>query len=128
MIADGLHEVPAGKIAMVVTHLEMGAPAPLRPATLAPGIAFEPFPPDVPRYRQLFDRVGRDWLWYGRRRLDDAALGAILNDTKVEVFTLRKDGADLALLELDFRTGRDCELAYFGLAAPLIGSGAGRYR
>ena len=51
----------------------------------------------------------------------------IISDPLVEIFTLSKDGKDEALLELDFRTEGECEIAYFGLAAPLIGSGVGRF-
>ena len=31
-LADGFHDLPRGKLAMVVTHLQMTAPAPLRGA------------------------------------------------------------------------------------------------
>tara|TARA_R110002110_G_scaffold171307_15_gene373671 strand:- start:1249 stop:1845 length:597 start_codon:yes stop_codon:yes gene_type:complete len=127
VIADGLHAVPPGKVAMVVTHLEMMSQAPQRPVDLPSGVAFAQIAPDVARYRALFDHVGRDWLWYGRRTLADTQMLAILNDPKVAFYTLRHGGRDAALLELDFRTKDTCALAYFGLANSLIGSGAGRF-
>lgn len=127
MIADGLHEVPPGKVAMVVTHLQMLAKPHIRPVDLPAGLAFEQITPDVARYRALFDRVGRDWLWFGRRMMPEDELQAILDDPKVTFHTLRKNGEDAAILELDFREEGACELAYFGLAPSLIGSGAGRY-
>ncbi len=127
MLTDGLHDVPAGKVAMVVTHLEMLSPAQTRDVTLPEGITFRQVKPDLAWYRDIFDRVGANWLWYGRRVLDDAALGAILNDSKVAFYTLQKEGQDEALLELDFREDGACELAYFGLTDALIGTGAGRY-
>jgi len=127
MIADGLHDVPPGKVAMVVTHLHMQAKPPLHPVGLPAGLTFEQIRPDLARYRALFDRVGRDWLWFGRRMMPDAELQAILHDPKVTFHTLQKAGEDAAILELDFRQEGACELAYFGLASSLIGSGAGRY-
>lgn len=129
MLSDGFYDVPAGKMAVVVTYLEMKAPPPLRPAALPGGVSLRQIEvPDLTSYRDLFRRVGsQDWLWYGRLGLNDAVLGAILSDPKVSLFTLSRSGVDEALLELDFRKDGECELAYFGLTAPLIGTGAGRY-
>lgn len=127
MVENGLHDVPPGKVAMVVTHLEMRAQAPLRGASLPDGITFRQVEADVTWFRDLFDRVGGPWLWYGRKTLSDDTLAAILSDPKVVHYTLQKDGRDEALLELDFREDGACELAYFGLTSALIGTGAGGY-
>jgi len=125
-LEDGFHDVPPGKLAMVVTYLEMTAPQ-LRGVLCPEGVGFGTLEPDVGTYRDLFRRVGEDWLWYGRLGLDDDTLGAILNHPRVELYTLRKDGRTEALLELDFREDSECELAYFGLTGALIGSGSGAY-
>ncbi len=127
MLSDGYHDVPAGKLAMVVTHLEMLSPPALRDVALPDDVSFRQVTPTVDWYRDVFSRVGSDWLWYGRLKLSDNALGAIIEDPKVQVFTLTRDGVDEALLELDFRQDGACELAYFGLTPALIGTGAGRY-
>jgi GNAT superfamily N-acetyltransferase len=127
MRPDGLDDVPPGKLAAVVTHLQMvQRPAPRTvPPVAADLVAHDS--PDPAWYRALFTRVGRDWLWFSRLGLDDAALGAILHDPDVQVFSLRQGRQDLGLLELDFRVAGACELAYFGLAAQLQGQGAGRW-
>lgn len=128
MLSDGFHDVPAGKLAMVVTYLEMNAAAPVRPVALPDGITFTRVTPTLDWYRDIFNRVGsQNWLWYGRLKMSDAELGAILGDPNIHFYTLQKDGRDEALLELDFRQSGECELAYFGLTPALIGSGAGRY-
>lgn len=128
MLTDGYHDVPAGKLAMVVTYLEMHKAAPTRPVTLPDGITFRRVTPTLDWYRDVFGRVGgQDWLWYGRLKMTDAALSAILDSEDVHIYTLQKDGRDEALLELDFRQSGECELAYFGLTPALIGTGAGRY-
>mmetsp|Transcript_7578 Transcript_7578/g.13066 ORF Transcript_7578/g.13066 Transcript_7578/m.13066 type:complete len:197 (+) Transcript_7578:1694-2284(+) len=126
MLSDGFHEVPPGKVAMVVTDLEMRVPQ-LRGAALPDGVRFAPLAPDVAAYRDLFGRVGQDWLWYGRTLLDDAELAGILNDPAVQLYTLLKHGRAEALLELDFRIAGACELGYFGLTSALIGTGSGAY-
>lgn len=126
MLADGLYDLPPGKIAEVVTHLEIFTPH-LRGAALPDGLRFTELARDLGTYRDLFRRVGADWLWFGRLTLDDAALSAILSDPLVHIFTLEKDGRPEALLELDFRQDGACELAYFGVTQALIGTGAGAY-
>lgn len=128
MLTDGLHEVPKGKVAMVVTHLEMLKAAPLRPVPAPDGVTFRQVKPDLTWYRDIFKRVGAiDWLWYGRLTLSDIELTAILNNPKIDHYTLTREGRDEAMLELDFRQDGECELAYFGLTSNLIGSGAGRF-
>ena len=128
MLGDGYHDVPAGKLAMVVTHLEMHAAAPMRDIALPQGVTLRQVTPTLEWYRDVFNRVGsQDWLWFGRLKMSDAELGTILNDPDVAFYTLSKDGKDEALLELDFRQSGECELAYFGLTSALIGAGAGRY-
>lgn len=112
---------------MVVTHLEMTTPPPLRELALPDGITFRQVTPDLSWYRDIFDRVGAPWLWYRRRAFEDAKMLAILNDPKVALYTLSRDGQDEALLELDFRKEGDCELGYFGLTSKLIGSSAGSW-
>lgn len=127
LIPDGYHDVPAGKVAMIVTHLEMHAPAAIKGVSLPADLTFRRMEPDVAAYRDLIDRVGSDWLWFSRQEMADDALLDIIADPNVAVWTLARDGRAEALLELDFREADQCELAYFGLTPPLIGTGAGRY-
>ncbi|MDO6730719.1 GNAT family N-acetyltransferase [Marinovum sp. 2_MG-2023] len=128
MLVDGFHDVPKGKVAAVVTHLEMRSPPVPKSAALPAGLTISRVTdPDVTWYRDLFCRVGgQDWLWFSRLRLDDAALSAVLGDPGTEVFTVDVAGRAEGLLELDFRVTGECELAYFGLTSALIGKGAGR--
>jgi N-acetylglutamate synthase-like GNAT family acetyltransferase len=127
MIEDGVYQVPAGKQAVITTHLEMFAQSPLKGVALPDGVTFRKVTPDIAWYRDTFDRVGTPWLWFGRLLLSEAAVMDILNDSLVETYTLEKDGRAEALLELDFRVDDACELAYFGVADALIGTGAARY-
>lgn len=128
MSLDGYTDIPAGKIAAVVTHLEMLArPAP-RSAVDTRALIVRPVSrPDLDWYRDLYRRVGEDWLWFSRIKMPAAELAAIIHDENVEVSALTVDGRDEGLLELDFRQPEACELAFFGVTNDLIGSGAGRY-
>jgi GNAT superfamily N-acetyltransferase len=123
-----LTEVPAGKIAAIVTSLEMFAAPPLRAEP--PGLALTLArieQPDLSWFRDLFRRVGEDWLWFSRRAMSDDALRAIIHDPQIEIYPLKAEAEDAGLLELDFRVPGVCELSYFGLAPQLIGTGAGRW-
>ena len=121
----GVTDLPPGKIAEVVTYLEMLA-APERPEPPAGGFTLERFS-EVTRYRALFRRVGERWLWMSRLVVPEAALRTILDDPAVEVFALRSGGEDIGILELDFQQADECELAYFGVVPEAIGTGAGRF-
>lgn len=127
MLQDGFHDVPNGKLAIVVRELEMRAAPAARIPSFADGITLRAVTdPTLDWYRDIFRRVGADWLWFSRLGMDDDTLSGIIHDPDVVIFTLTKDGKDEALLELDFRTADTCELMFFGLTAPLIGTGAGR--
>jgi GNAT superfamily N-acetyltransferase len=127
ILPDGYSDVPAGKIAAVVTHLEMTErPAP-RSDPPAPWTLRRVETPGLDWYRDLHRRVGEEWLWFSRLQLADAELAAIIQAPLVEVHALVQDGRDEGLLELDFREAGQCELVYFGVTAKLIGGGAGRW-
>lgn len=120
--------VAAGKLATIVTHLEMRKrprPRPLRPVPLR----LKRWPaPSVERYRLLYRRVGEPWLWFSRLAMPDDALAAILNDPAVEIFAaLDPQGIEVGLLELDFRAAGQCEIAFFGLIPALNGQGLGSW-
>lgn len=125
----GYSPLPAGTIANVVTCLEMTRrPGPRGAAAVPAGLTLEPWErPDLATYRELYRRVGQDWLWFSRLFMADEKLAAILGHPRIELYRLRRDGRDIGLLELDFREEGQCELAFFGVVPEAIGTGAGRY-
>lgn len=133
MLPLGYSDVPDGKLAAVVTCLEMREPPPPRPERASPdpaGTAWtlrQVADPDADWYRRLFGRIGADWLWYSRLLMPRTELEAVIGSPDVEVFALEVDGVEEGLLELDFREPDECELAFFGLTRMLQGRGAGRW-
>jgi GNAT superfamily N-acetyltransferase len=125
---DDCIDVPPGKLAAVVTSLEMFSRPPLRPehADADWRLRHEP-QPDLRWFRDLYRRVGLDWLWFSRLRLSDQALAAIIRHPAVGVHALQVADVDKGLLELDFREPDTCELSFFGVTQDLIGTGAGRW-
>lgn len=123
-------DAPAGQLKMVLTFLEMRAPP--AAASVHPPIGHKVAllraeRPTLSFYRYLYNTVGEKWLWYERRMLDDAALGAIIHDPKVEILVLYVDGVPAGYGELDRRLADEVELALFGLVPDFIGRGFGRY-
>jgi GNAT superfamily N-acetyltransferase len=121
-------DIRPGMIAAVVTYLEMTE----RPALRAPvpddGRALVRLRgADVEAYLKAFRRLGEDWLWFSRLRVELSALAAILDDPAVNAFEVRIGGASAGLLELDFRNPAEAELAFFGLFEPFVGQGHGRW-
>ena len=125
---NGYYDLPPGKIAALVTYLEMIEPPPVRPVPELAGLALRRVAkPDLDWYRGLFRRIGTDWLWFGRLAMSDDEVLATIRHPMVEVYALMQDGQDEGLLELDRREPPDIELAYFGVTAAVQGQGAGRW-
>ena len=119
--------LPDGELAAVDTYLEMHEPpaAPVPESTLSLARMKEPDPAE---YRRLFELVGARWLWFSRLIMDDGELAPIIGHPRVELFAVENDsGQQVGLLELDFRTEGECELAFIGLVPDLAGHGHGRW-
>jgi GNAT superfamily N-acetyltransferase len=128
MLADGFHDVPAGKIAAIVTSLEMFAKPALRPEVAdAPWRLERMAEPEPDAYLDLYRAVGRDWLWFTRLVTPRERLLADLGDPAVQVYRLTDGAGEQGILELDFREPETCELVYFGVTPGLIGGGAARW-
>jgi GNAT superfamily N-acetyltransferase len=127
LLPDGYSDIPAGKIAAIVTHLEMTARPPRRADPPGAWSLRKVDKPALDWYRDLHRRVGEEWLWLSRPRMNDAELAAIIHDAAIEIHALVAGGGDEGLLELDFREPGQCELVYFGVTASLIGTGAARF-
>jgi GNAT superfamily N-acetyltransferase len=107
-----------GRLPITITHLEM-VRADWTARGRAPEIAVQierVTAPTAAFYRDLYDRVGRPWLWYERRLLSDAALQTLLDQPGHELYVARHDGELVGYFEL----GGD-ELVFFGLTLGYIG-------
>jgi len=66
-------------------------------------------------------------MWFSRLGMTDEELAAVLHRPDVQLYSVRVDGRDEGMLELDFRIADECELGYFGLTSNMVGTGAGRW-
>jgi GNAT superfamily N-acetyltransferase len=126
-LPNGYYDLPPGKLANVVTCLEMTAkphralaafPADLRLKRFAPG--------DLEGHRALFRSVGSDLMWFSRLIMTDEELAAIIANPAVESYALMQGPDTLGMLELNFSDPPNCELAFYGLVPEAIGQGFGR--
>jgi GNAT superfamily N-acetyltransferase len=126
-MAMSYQPLPEGELAAVVTYLEMRRP----PADAVPSSPLRLTRlnnPDSAQYRRLFQLVGSRWLWFSRLIMDDSELAAIIEHPQLELFAVEdENGLEVGLLELDFRTAGECELAFIGLIPELAGQGHGRW-
>ncbi len=128
LLPDGYHDLAPGKLAVLVTYLEMRERVASRPERDdGPWTLRHARSPEVGWYRDLYRRIGADWLWSSRLELGDAALRAAISAHGVEVHALTHESRDEGILELDFRVPGACEIAFFGLAPSVVGEGAGRW-
>lgn len=126
--ALGYLDLPPGRLATLVTYLEMTAPPPPRPVPDRADLVLRRWErPEPTAYRALYRRIGEPWLWFSRLLLAEGALASILHDPRLEVFLPVRGGEPIGLLELDFRRAGECELAFFGLVPEAVGTGAGRW-
>ncbi len=120
---------PPGKLADIITYLEMTA-RPARPPVPLPSGRLALMRAErctTAFYRFLYDTVGAPWLWFERRLWSDEKLAALITKAEVEIFVLYVGGVPAGFYELDRRDARDVELAYFGLMPEFIGRGYGAY-
>lgn len=117
-----------GDLGTIVTSLEMTSRPPLR-ALPAFNLRLEAWhAPHAEKYRVLYRRIGEPWLWFSRLEMDDDTLLSIIHDPKVRIWAVvDRQGIEVGILELDFRSDGECEIAFFGLIPELAGKGHGKW-
>ena len=121
--------IPAGKLRVEITHLEMKRrpnSMPVNPAA-ADVLVARARDPSVTFYRFLYNTVGEPWLWGGRRLMPDRELAAHIGNPRVDIHVLYLAGEPAGFAELDRRAEDDVELSYFGIMPEHIGRKLGPY-
>lgn len=118
-------QVPRDHLAAVVTYFEMTEkPADLEHQTTLALAVWDR--PDLSEYRQLFQKIGNEWLWFGQLLKSDEELKADLYSDTLEIFRVIRDDVIIGLVELDFSEADECEIVYFGLVPEANGKRLGR--
>ncbi len=122
----GLADTGRMDVDVTTWWLEMGAPAELRPARPAPGLAVaraEVPSPQLSRF--LYTAVGGDWYWRDRLGWTYARWRAHLDRPEVETWVGAVGGTPAGYAELERHPREGVEVAYFGLLPEFIGRGLG---
>ena len=126
-LPNDYYELPRGKLANVVTCLEMHAAPARKLAPFPAGATLKRFgAADLDAFRDLYRAIGKDLMWFSRLIMSDEKLASIIGHPEIEAYALIRDGKALGLVELNFAESPDCELAFFGLVPDAIGGGLGR--
>ncbi|MBL8241076.1 MAG: GNAT family N-acetyltransferase [Bryobacterales bacterium] len=121
-IADGYHALAPGKVASVVTYVQMTARPEWIDGEFAGGLTAMDLT-DLGPYRAMFRRVGENWLWFSRLRATDEQLRERVGRPGYQVL-LFLDGR--GFVELDRTAEDEVEISLFGLAPGETGHGLGR--
>jgi GNAT superfamily N-acetyltransferase len=120
-----LMDIPPGHLGAVVTYLEMTRRPPLRPMPESALSLVRWASPSMSRYRLLFERVGKKWLWFSRLAMDDSTLKANIREVHAVV---DRSGIEVGMVELDFdAVPGECLIRFLGLVPELAGKGHGSW-
>jgi GNAT superfamily N-acetyltransferase len=126
MIPDGYTDLAPGKLASVVTYLEMLQRPALSDVSSSPVQLRHVENPELSWYRAIFRRAGAQWLWFSRLEMTDAQLAAVLQNTNIEFFLAESAGSEIGMAELDRSQSPDVEITSFALFSEAIGKGLGK--
>jgi GNAT superfamily N-acetyltransferase len=136
MIPDGYTDLAPGKIASVVTYLEMlerpsltgiSSHSDSSKNVLVPDVRLRRVAhPDLDWYRALYRRAGAQWFWFSRLKMTDEQLAAVLHRSSVELFVAEREGIEIGMAELDRSGPPSVEITSFALFPEAIGKGLGR--
>jgi GNAT superfamily N-acetyltransferase len=125
MIPDGYTDVAPGKIASVVTYVEMRE----RPHfdAVSNGVSLRRVEnPELSWYRDIYRRAGAQWLWFSRLEMTGEQAIQVLNRSTTELYIAERGGREIGMAELDRSKAPDVEVTSFGLFREAIGQGLGR--
>ncbi len=131
MIPDGYTDLAPGKIASVVTYLEMLERPRLADVSSSRILSSEVQlrqvqNPGLDWYRALYRRAGSQWFWFSRLEMTDDQLTAVLHCPTSELFVAEREGNEIGIAELDRSRPPDVEITFFALFPEAIGKGLGR--
>jgi len=126
-LENDYYTLPAGKLANIVTCLEMRKSVGVEGAALPTGVEIRRLgASDAELYLAVFRAVGQDLLWFSRLIMTQQALCHTLARAEVESCILYSNSVPVGLFELEFSEPGVCELALFGLVPGRVGQGLGR--
>jgi hypothetical protein len=124
---NGVTDLPAGKIACVVTFMQHFGPPPALPEPRAGLQLSVQMPAKIAEYRNLYRKVGANFLWLSRLLMPEAELADWLGSPTTEIRFATRNGVPIGLVELDRSVAGETEVVSFGVVPEEIGSGASHF-
>lgn len=127
-LSDGYHALPPGKLATVVTYLEMTAPS-ARPPVPTPAetslVVVESW--TVEAFKRLYVEIGSEWLWSSRLLMSESELLDRLHRAGSVSYAPVRDGRRIGVLEMDYARQSDVEISFFGVRPEVVGTGVAQW-
>ena len=122
-LPDGYHALAPGKLANLVTFLEM-TERPERPRRPAPlDYALEPVEHwDTDAFLDLYREIGWEWLWSSRLLMARDKLEAKLAASHMRSWCPVKHGRRMGIVEMDLSAPHETEITFFGLSPSAVGA------
>ncbi|MCB1496715.1 MAG: GNAT family N-acetyltransferase [Bauldia sp.] len=125
---DGYTDLPPGKLANVVTYLEMTQrPAPTAAPRTEGWCIRKLDHPSPDWYRAIIGSIGEEWLWVHIPLMPEAELAALMRDPGVEIHAVERGRETLGVAELDRRRPGEVEIVMFGVVPEAVGTGAAHH-
>lgn len=125
-LPDGYHPLAPGKLANLVTFVEMHG-KPDRPRRAVPdGFGIEPVASwNVDDFLTLYKEIGWEWLWSSRLLMGREKLAAKLAAPHMRSWCPVRGGRRMGIVEMDTGHPEETEISFFGLVPEVIGGGVG---
>lgn len=125
-LPDGYHALAPGKLANLVTFLEMTEQhqGPRRPVPA--GYSLEAVARwDTEAFLDLYRAIGWEWLWSSRLLMPRERLEAKLAAPHMRSWCPLKNGRRMGIVEMDLSKPHETEISFFGLTPDAVGGGIG---
>lgn len=123
---DGTTDLPAGKVANVVTFMERTEPSASRKALPRDLALIRVAKPSPSWYRALYRRIGENWLWFSRAVMPEDELATLISSPSTVILVLERNGEAIGLVELDATVAGVAEIVTFGVVPEETGTGAAK--
>lgn len=125
-LPDGYHALAPGKLANLVTFLEMterSEKAHRQPPTGYSMEAVERW--DTEAFLDLYREIGWEWLWSSRLLMSREKLDAKLAAPHMRSWCPVLGGRRMGIVEMDISKSHETEISFFGLVPDAVGGGIG---
>jgi GNAT superfamily N-acetyltransferase len=125
-LLDGYHALAPGKLASLVTFVEM-TERPNRSRRPAPaGCMLEPIDRwDTDAFLDLYREIGWEWLWSSRLLMPREELEAKLAAPHMRSWCPMTGGRRMGIVEMNLSAPNETEISFFGLVPDAVGGGIG---